>query len=64
MSFLRYILLFVMGYYLLKVVWRFLFPGARKDNVTDPVDKKGKKVEYSKFTDQKIEDADYEDLED
>jgi hypothetical protein len=63
MFILRLLLIFASAYYLLKFLGRLLL-GNRKDsgNKTGTVRKKRKKSDYKGITDQKVDDADYEEL--
>ena len=62
MLLLRFILIFFLFYYLLKLLFRWLAGfssiGEKGRWMTDP----DKKQEYSNLTDQKIEDAEYEEF--
>jgi len=59
MVFLRFLLLAILFYYVIKWIWsRFLAPkGSRSQEGTH-----GGRDEYSELTDQKIEDVDFEDI--
>ena len=60
MLILRLFLIFVLVYYLLKLLGKWLFSGSMKIKSDKS---EGKRVnKYSDLTDQTIEDADYEDL--
>ncbi len=63
MLLLRYIVLFVMGYYLFRFLGRLL-SGKKKDRTTTSGSdgKKRTKSDYTGITDQKVDDADYEEL--
>ena len=62
LSFVRIILIVVLLYYLLKLIGRWLFSGARGKSVGGRGN--GHKEErYRNLTDQVIEDADYEEIE-
>lgn len=63
MIFLRFILLLVLAYYLLKLFYRWILGslGARREETGDGSSgPRGRN--YSKLTDQEIEDADYEEI--
>jgi hypothetical protein len=63
MLLLRFILILVLVYYLLKLLFRWLVgsSGRRKDGRWR-TETSEKKQRYSDLTDQKIEDAEYEEL--
>ena len=63
MLLLRFILIFVLVYYLLKLVFRWLAGsfGIRKERDWRK-ETSDKKQRYGDLTDQKIEDAEYEEL--
>lgn len=62
MTFLRVLLIFALVYYLLKIVGRFFLSGKKGGSVRNQENKNDKTLDYSDKTDQKIEDADFEDL--
>ena len=62
MTFLRVLLIFVLVYYLLKIIGRSLLSRNKKENVRAQDSKNIEAIDYSDKTDQKIEDADFEDL--
>jgi hypothetical protein len=64
MTLLRFILVFVLAYYLLKVLYRWLVGMAsRGAAVKGGNGARSSDRSYRELTDQEIEDAEYEDLE-
>ena len=63
MVFLRFILLVILGYYLLKLFARWILglSGGRGDGRKAPAGDP-ENSRYSELTDQEIEDADYEEI--
>jgi hypothetical protein len=63
MTFLRFILLLILAYYLLKLFSRWILgiSGGKKERASG-VSSSSEKRRYSELTDQKIEDADYEEI--
>ena len=62
MTFLRVLLIFALVYYLLKIIGRSFLSRNKKENVRAQDSKNIEAIDYSDKTDQKIEDADFEDL--
>lgn len=59
MAFLRFLLLAVLFYYVIKWLWgRFFSPGVRRPQGGES----GGRDNYSELTDQKIDDVDFEDI--
>ncbi|MBU8922706.1 MAG: hypothetical protein KOO63_12880 [Bacteroidales bacterium] len=63
MFLLRFLLIFAMAYYLLRFLGGLLF-GKKKEDRKNPGfgDQKRNSPDYNEITDQKVEDADYEEL--
>ncbi len=61
MTFLRYLLVFALVYYLFRILGRAFFSGKKRERFK-PQDGRNVETDYSDKTDQKIEDADFEDL--
>jgi len=63
MTFLRFILLLVLAYYLLKLFSRWILgiSGGKRER-TGGASSSSEKRRYGELTDQKIEDADYEEI--
>ncbi len=62
MILLRFILIFALFYYLLKILFRWLAGSSSGRSKDRWMEEKGKKQEYGELTDQKIEDAEYEEF--
>ena len=63
MLLLRFILIFAAVYYLMKLIFRWIAGSQRGRGGSGAGSaKSGKTQRYSELTDQKIEDADYEEL--
>lgn len=62
MLLLRFILIFALFYYLLKLFFRWLTGSSSGRGERRRRTETSKKQEYSDLTDQKIEDAEYEEL--
>ena len=62
MLLLRFILIFALVYYLLKILFRWLAGSSSGKDKGRWRAEKSKEQEYGELTDQKIEDAEYEDL--
>jgi hypothetical protein len=61
LSLIRYILLILIGWYLIGWFVRMLSRGRKPSEEATPREQK-REPDYSDLTDQNIEDADYEDL--
>jgi len=63
MTFLRFILLLVLAYYLLKLFSRWILgiSGAKRERTGD-ASARPEERRYNELTDQEIEDADYEEI--
>ncbi len=62
MLLLRFILIFALVYYLLKIFFRWLAGSSSGRSKGRWMAEKSKKKEYGELTDQKIEDAEYEEF--
>ncbi len=63
MTFLRFILLLVLAYYLVKIIFRWILgiPGAGRRHRPRPSPEKSD-LRYRELTDQEIEDAEFEEI--
>ncbi|MBN2185717.1 MAG: hypothetical protein JW746_10355 [Candidatus Krumholzibacteriota bacterium] len=62
MVFLRFLLIFALIYYLLKIIGRAFLSAKKRRDVGTQERNYHESPDYSDKTDQKIEDADFEDL--